>query len=227
MAGRVSRVRWGGAAFLVGAVQFFLAMAVEELLIPGFSPLTNTISDLGSNVIAGSYDSIFNVSVILLGLLTWAGVAGLGGALAPRPSRTAGRVLLVIAGIGAVGVGLFPETHPGPYHFTFALLAFAGSGLALLFLGPAMRGDGRWRGLAAPSVVLGVITLVALVLFATGNYGPLREGGMERLIVAPVLLWAAWAGLRMLRWSPSADSPHPWSPSPGEPDEPSPAAGSR
>ena len=45
----------------------------------------------------------------------------------------------------------------------------------------------------------GLVGLVAFVLFEAKTWGPLGVGGMERLIVAPVLLWALVAGIHLVR----------------------------
>jgi hypothetical membrane protein len=39
------------------------------------------------------------------------------------------------------------------------------------------------------SIDVGILSLVALVLFIAGIYGAIGVGGMERLIVIPVLAW--------------------------------------
>ena len=48
------------------------------------------------------------------------------------------------------------------------------------------------------SVILGFATLVALVLYMAEEYVGLGAGGMERMIVLPVLLWAVGFGGHMM-----------------------------
>jgi hypothetical membrane protein len=59
--------------------------------------------------------------------------------------------------------------------------------------------DTRWDGFRAFSILCGLVGLVALVLFASKDYAGLGVGGMERLIVAPVLLWAIVVGVHLAR----------------------------
>ena len=51
--------------------------------------------------------------------------------------------------------------------------------------------DTRWDGFRAYTMLSGLVILIALILFATKNYAGLGVGGMERLVVAPMLLWAS------------------------------------
>ncbi len=72
--------------------------------------------------------------------------------------------------------------------------------LALIVLAVAMFQDARWDGLRAYSLFSGVLGLVATVLFLVGTDLGLGPGGMERLIVAPLLLWLIVGGARLLRF---------------------------
>jgi hypothetical protein len=47
---------------------------------------------------------------------------------------------------------------------------------------------------SAISVVLGLMTLAALVLFGMGEYLGLGVGGMERMIAYPAVMWGAGFG---------------------------------
>jgi hypothetical membrane protein len=201
-------VRHGAILWIVGVLEFIVGMIVTQLgWTTPYSLQNNYISDLGA-VYCGEYagryvcspwHDVFNISIILLGVLLILGTILLRTGFPPRTSRTLGLGLLVVAGIGAIGVGLSPEDVNLRVHTVSALLAFAGGGLALVVLGFAMFRDTRWDGFRAFSIFCGLIGLVALVLFVAGVYGPLGVGGMERLIVAPVLLWALVCGLHLVR----------------------------
>ena len=207
-------VRHGAILFLVGAVQFLIGMAVTQIGYGSSYSLTqNYISDLGamncgtfggSASLPGHYACspwhlVFNVSIVLLGLLLIFGVLLIRTAFPAQRSRAIGLGLLVLAGIGAIGVGLSPEDVNITIHSVSAFLAFGGSGLALIVLGFAMFRDTRWDGFRAYTFFSGLVILVALVLFATQNYLGLGVGGMERLVVAPVLLWAIVVGIHLAR----------------------------
>ena len=193
------RARQAGVVLLVGSLQFIVAMIVVQLKYPGYSDLTNYISDLGGP--HSPWAVAFNASAIVLGLLTLLSAYLLLAAFNPRLARTLGLGFLAIAGIGAFFVGVFPENSAalgGHAHGLFADIAFIASGLALVLLPLAMLRDTRWDGYRAFTFLLGLITLVAIGLFVAGRWGPLGAGGMERLIVAPILLWAIVVGVHLL-----------------------------
>jgi hypothetical membrane protein len=59
--------------------------------------------------------------------------------------------------------------------------------------------DTRWDGFRTYTVLSGFVALIAVALFANKVYAGLGVGGMERLIVAPVLLWALVVGVHLVR----------------------------
>jgi hypothetical membrane protein len=208
-------VHHGAALWVLGVVEFLVGMIVTQLgwSNPSYSLTQNYISDLGavncgtfaSHYICSPWHLVFNISIILLGILLILGVLLLPSAFPNRRSRSIGLILLVVAGFGAIGVGLSPEDVNLTVHSISALLAFAGGGLALIVLGFAMFRDTRWDGWRAYSVLSGLVSLVSLILFTAkswtwgGLWADLGVGGIERLIVAPILLWALLVGIHLLR----------------------------
>lgn len=155
-----------GYLILVGVAQFLLFMIVAEAIYPGYSISHNYISDLG----VGSTAIIFNASIILM------------GALVLISSIILGRSYFIIAIIGLFSalVGVFPETTGFP-HSISALITFLFGGIAAIYY--AVREKFYvW-------IILGVISLIALVLYVMKIYGGIGYGGMERMIVYPELIW--------------------------------------
>ena len=101
-------------------------------------------------------------------------------------------ILLVLAGVGAMGVGIFPETNPAP-HSISSFVAFLFGGVAAIVSYRLLRGV-----LGYISIALGVVGLAALGLFVSQVYDGLGFGGMERLIVYPVLIWGMGFGARLM-----------------------------
>ncbi len=208
-------VHHGALLWVVAVLEFVAAMIVTQLgwSHPTYSLTQNYISDLGAvncGLLGGRYvcspwHDVFNASVIVLGILVIVGVLLTPTAFPNRRSRTVGLGLLVVTGVGAIGVGLSPEDVNLAVHQISSLLAFGGGGLALIVLGFAMFRDTRWGGYRAYSMISGLVTLVALGLFVEhswqwgGLWADLGAGGIERLIVAPVLLWALLVGIHLLR----------------------------
>lgn len=197
--------------WIVAAVQFVVAMAVAQLgWTTPYSLDKNVMSDLGntacgpwptssSHYVCSPWHLVFDGSVIVLGLLTILGVLLVRTAFPAKSSRSVGLGLLAISGLGSMGVGLFPENVHLGLHVIFALLAFVGGNLALLVLGFAMFRDTRWDGYRAYTIFSGLVGLVALILYVAGADLGLGAGGMERLIVAPFLLWMVVVGIHLLR----------------------------
>ena len=162
-----------GYVMLIGAVQFLLLMQTAEYLFPGYSTSSDVISRLG----IGPSAMLFNSSVILLGVM------GLyAGYLLTRLDRIFS-LLIILSSIGAIGVGIFPMDM-GILHTIPAFMAFLFIGLATIYSYRVASTPIRYLWL-----ILGLVSMAALILFASGIYLGLGKGGMERMIVYPALIW--------------------------------------
>jgi hypothetical membrane protein len=169
-----------GLLLVVGGVLCILGIIIAEALYPGYSTSENYISDLG----VGPSALIFNSSIFLLGVLTISCAYFIHKAFNSIPFS----MMLAITGIGAMGVGLFTE-DAGVLHTVFSLITFLFGGMLVIVSYKFQKPP-----LSYVSVVLGFVSLVALVLFASGTNLGLGKGGMERLIAYPVLLGAVSFG---------------------------------
>ena len=176
-----------GLLLFIAGVQCVLGIIIAETLYPGYSTSENYISDLG----VGSSALIFNSSVFLLGVLVVADAYFVQRAFNSKLFS----ILLIITGIGAMGVGLFTE-DAGVIHVIFSLITFIFAGISAML---------SYRLLKPPlsyfSIILGALSLLALILFASGNYLGLGKGGMERMIAYPTLLWAIGLGSHVIGYS--------------------------
>jgi hypothetical membrane protein len=100
-----------------------------------------------------------------------------------------------LTGIGAMGVGLFPETA-GAIHGVVSLIAFLFGGLSAITSYKLLKPPFSYS-----AVLLGALSLVALALFGSGIYLGLGWGGMERMIVYPTLLWAVGFSGHLMSYS--------------------------
>jgi hypothetical membrane protein len=177
-----------GALFFVAASQFVIGLVVAEARYTGYSISTNYISDLG----VGPSSMIFNSSVFLMGLLILIG--------AYFKLLT---LLLILTAIGAMGVGVFTE-HYVNVHWIVSLTAFLFGGLSSI---------ASYRLLKRPSsviaLILGLMALGALGLFAAQTYVDLGAGGMERMILYPILMWGVGFGGYLLANCEKADVQKP------------------
>jgi hypothetical membrane protein len=90
-------------------------------------------------------------------------------------------------------------------------MVFLPGGLALVILAAGMREGTPWWGYRTFTGLLGAITLASLLYYApTQQYNTTFDPGLvERLIVAPILLWGFVAGIhlaRLPRFSPSVST---------------------
>jgi len=200
----LSNASKAGVAIFVGAVQFSLCLILSEIVYSTSGPLNtsgsgnttgyiysvanNYVSDLGANcrttctAVPSAY--LFDASIALMGLLIIVGAYFLHRAYQWKPAT----VMIAIAGIGALGVGLFPETT-GIWHSIFSLIVFLFAGLTALVTARFQR-----KPMFYFSIILGLATLAALFLYIGGEYVGLGAGGMERMVVYPVLVWSIGFG---------------------------------
>jgi hypothetical membrane protein len=172
--------RIAGLLSFVGASQFLIFMLISEALYPGYSISENMISDLG----IGSTAGLFNSSIIVLGLLIILSAITFHS----FHKNNIFTILMILTGMGAIGVGLFPE-NMSPYHEIFAGITFVFGGLSEILSFALLRFP-----MSIAVIFLGGLTLGSLVLFVLGIHLGLGPGGMERMIVYPVILWGAGFG---------------------------------
>ncbi|WP_176451328.1 DUF998 domain-containing protein [Halorubrum sp. Ea8] len=171
-----------GVLFFVLAAQFMTVIMLAAAMAPDYDFGAAAISDLG---VLPETALLFNGSLVLVGLLNL-----LGGYLF---YQSHGRRWLLgifaVAGVGAVGAGLFP-LDTGGLHGLFALLAFLFFNLQAL--GSSARLSGVMRVLAVLAGSIGILFVVLMAIGDAGNaaaFGPIGHGGTERMIVYPVMLW--------------------------------------
>ncbi len=174
----------GGAAFFIGSVQFLLAIAITELLNPGYSVLQMPVSDLG----VGNFSGLFNLSIITYG------IAGIIASyfIYKKMRSILFPLVLSIAGIGTCAIGIVTE-YFGSLHVLFSGIALTFGAMAAIILSRNLG-----KPLAYYSIATGITSLTGLLFFITGTYLGIGNGGMERMAIYPLLLWAGVIGSAML-----------------------------
>jgi hypothetical membrane protein len=198
----IQKERLAGAFFFVAVTQFVIGLFVSEGWYPGYSLSLNYVSDLG----VGPSSMVFNSSVFLLGVLIAVGTYF----LRHNSELVTVRRLLFLMAIATMGVGVLTKDFTVA-HGVVSSMAFFFSGLAAL-----ASAKGLEKPFSLISIALGAMTLVALGLYSLGIitsgsltsnisydssfYLGLGAGGMERMVVYPVLMWLAgfsgWLGIR-------------------------------
>jgi hypothetical membrane protein len=189
---------FAGFAFFVLAAQFMTVIMAAASMAPGYDLTGGAISDLG---IIPTTAPLFNISLIVTGLLNIAGATSLN--LAER--RTPTLVLAVLAGFGAIGAGVFNLHNPN-LHGTFALFAFVFFNLQIIPMALRLHGPMRIIGLVL--ALIGISYIVVMIIGDGGNpaiFGAIGHGGSERMIAYPPMLWLmAFGGYLMAIPAPEA-----------------------
>jgi hypothetical membrane protein len=204
-----SNGRTAGVLFFVAGAQFLLGLVVAEALYSGFSFADNYISDLG----VGPSSIIFNSSAFLLGLLLLIGTYF----LRHIPNSKTVNTLLLLMALGAMGVGVFTKDYRTA-HGAVSSAAFFFSGLSAISSFKVLK-----KPLSLISIILGTMTLGALVLFSSGMitsgsltsdiaydsdfYIGLGPGGMEHMIVYPALIWLTLFSGNLIALSEKQETP--------------------
>jgi hypothetical membrane protein len=181
-----------GAAILMGFV-------TAEALYPGvYTTHTNTVSHLGASepphsVVLQPSAAIFDITMLVTGAMIVVGAWFAYRAL----RRKAVLIPTALLGVGTFGVGVFPLTHPA-LHTLFAFTAFLAGGIAVVLSSRVTTAPFRYLWTTLGAIALGA-TVLALDAFR--GWAPLvelGEGGLERWIVYPIVLWLVAFGSYLL-----------------------------
>ena len=132
--------RAGATLWVLGVAGFLFGMGVTQLgwdllrsgPTPVYSLLHNYISDLGAvscgplpgRYVCSPWHEVFDLSAPDLGVLLILGSALLWDRLPGHRASSLGLAFLLLAGLGAMGVGLPPEDVNLTVHTTLAAVAF-------------------------------------------------------------------------------------------------------
>ncbi|WP_285727261.1 DUF998 domain-containing protein [Psychromicrobium xiongbiense] len=211
-----------GAWAAVSVLHVFIVEAIVGSAWAGpmpYNPVAQVVSDLGAvrcgvhngHLVCSPLHTVMNVSfelqglaMILGGLLLSSTLLGIAGKRpGAEPQLLAAhwsRALLMVCGLGVILVGLFPEDVVPGLHYTGAALFFGAGSLAQLLLWWIW-----WKRSPASWVLLscGVISVAATVVLSVCVFWlklpGFPTGLVERLIVYPVILGFAAAGLTIAR----------------------------
>jgi hypothetical membrane protein len=194
---RLSNQKIAGIILFLGAFGFILALQISEFIDGSkYNASTNYISDLGTYCPSSGpcqnlpSHNLFDISVFLVGVAIVLGSFFLYRAF--KNLLFSG--LLILSGIGAMGVGVFPENYPLE-HGIFSLVVFLFGGLAAIDAYKIER-----KPFSYFSIPIGAFSVIMLVLYAFGYYLGLGPGGMERIVAYPELLWGVALGAHMIAW---------------------------
>jgi hypothetical membrane protein len=196
--------RWLTLAGVVAPLLFVLVYTLAGFLRPGYSPVHQTISDLGVGSNGWLVDSFCVITgLLLIGFAV--GVAALLRPVLPQGWRWLSAVLLALHGLGLTVAGIFTEAPSTVmiHWLVGADLAFFGPVVAFLVTGLALRRTTGWRGwgsaLLTASLLTLVVTAILFWVFTPGTpLASLRLGGlMERVVLSEIEAWYVALGWRL------------------------------
>jgi len=176
----------GGRLLILAAMEIVVVVLLAQHLYPNYSLNYNYISDLG----VGSTAAIFNPGIIVFGAILAFAAYFLFTARKHRYMA----IGFLVMGLGAMGVGLFPETTGWP-HLLCAFITFGSAAVLALAYSRIFKG---WT--AVYSFVAGVVALFMLFGFSfvlTGAHAipGLGHGGIEEILFYDEIIWALVVGL--------------------------------
>ena len=184
---------------MLAPILFVLALAVFSMMTPGYSNLTNAVSELG--VTGAPYALAWNaVGFFLVGALMTIYAWGLRLDMHPASGSTIVPLLLAISGLGFAGLGPFyAEAGFQPslrttLHFLMVSVYFLAFILVAFIFAAKMKGNDYWKKWALFSVVMGVIAVASF--FIPKSVPP---GLSQRIGMGAHFLWLFVTSLALFR----------------------------
>ncbi len=182
----------GVLLFLAGSLALMGIITAEAFYPAGYSTRNSEISDLGAtrqpnSVIFHPSSDIFNAAMLSAGLMILA-ASFLQHKTLKKPLFS---VPLALFGVGLTGIGLFPGNLT-PYHGMFSLLTFTSGGVAAILSSRVVLAPFKWVGIGLGSVALSVFG--AAIFASSLVVAFIGDGGTERWVAYPIVLWATGLG---------------------------------
>jgi hypothetical membrane protein len=190
-----------GALLFIAGIVAIMGIITAEATYPSYSTAKNDISDLGAtrppnSIIKQPAATIFGATLLAAGLLLIGGAFCTYRAFGNSQSSGLLALFLALFGVGAMGVSLFNGSNDASLvvHTLFALLTFSAGAIAAIVASVVERSPFRYV-----SVVLGIIALAGLafvIVYGDANpvFSAIGNGGAERWIAYPSVLWAIGFG---------------------------------
>jgi hypothetical membrane protein len=179
----------------LGAAIFCIGALVLAWMIPGYSHVHQTISEIGT--MGTPLQVPFTVMLICVAFCMWVFAWGVGRASAAAGHNRSAAWLIACLGISCAGVGIFSTPHP--LHNVFGLSEIVGYQAPLAFA-LSWRKDTKARGLILGSWVLFVLLWISMGL----NMCTMAPHSWLAMTVMPVyglvqrslfFVWFTWCAL--------------------------------
>ena len=107
---------------------------------------------------------------------------------------------MAASGIGVIIVGIFPENSIPAFHGLGAAIPFTLGNAALIIIAAAPVLPAALR---LYSFLSGTLAVLALVSYSSSHYLGLGEGGIERVVAYPQVVWLIVIGIFLLIKTPA------------------------
>jgi hypothetical protein len=191
-----------GWAGMLGSSIFVIVFTVEGWLRPGYNWLSTYISELS----IGPRGWIQILNFIILGTLFLVFTWGVAAEFREGKASKWGPILLAIIGFSflvsgplvtdVAGTPRDQMSLHGVVHGIFGALVFSLSPVSVFVFWRRFREDPDWKHLQSWTLIAGIITTVALILFTASAKQPIQpnvftpwNGLIQRTVLVPYLVW--------------------------------------
>jgi hypothetical membrane protein len=184
---------------ILAPVSFTVFLVIFSILTPGYSNLTNAVSELGTS--DAPYALAWSVfGFVLVGLLIAAFAWGLHADLRQSPGAIGVPTLIGISGIGFAALGLFPaDAGFAPsvrttLHFTMVSINFLPFLLATFVFAIRLQSNEYWKKWILFSIIMGILGIASFFIPKS-----IPGGLSQRIGLAAYFLWLFVNSLALLR----------------------------
>lgn len=199
---------------VIGPIVWWLLIAINGAITPGYSHVSDFISTLGGvgapyAIIQQINFAVFGGSIIALaiGIHYWFGDG--------RRPRTA-TALVVVFGIGVVLAGVFPENAAAPdsvtnvLHNIISVIAFIAGIVGVSLVTRRFSATDRWPTYRYELVGTVLIVFVTFVIFMFTVFGESSIIGItQRMFIGVMSLWVVMQSFRLYRLVGESDPSQP------------------
>lgn len=188
----------------LAAVIFAIGIASLPLMIPAYSDIRQTVSEIGE--IGSPARAVFTIMMCCVSACILVFASGVRDYSVEVGRSASAAYLIAFMAVSAAGVGIF--AYPHPLHNVFGMSELVGY-QAPLALALTWRREPRTRALVIFSWVMFAVVWVAIVLNLTSleRHGPIWAhvrpvyGLLQRALFGAWFAWLAGAGLMLIRFS--------------------------
>jgi hypothetical protein len=184
----------------LGAAIFCIGVPVLALMVPGYSHVHQTVSEIGTLGTPGRLPVALMLGSISVCMFIFA--SAIRGAASSAGRNTIAAYLIVCMGISGLGVAIFATPHP--LHNVFGMSEIVGYQAPLAFA-LAWKSNPKMRGLVIFSFIFFLLLWVSMGLNMSPLYPPLWaelkpiNGLVQRSLFLVWFGWCAVVGIGMWR----------------------------